>query len=103
MREKKAARPTDGPGSGSSRLGCGLLRRVLVEQGGPAELAQLQRSWRAPASGGAVARKRRPRCEGHLLLRSVHARTERGVVALCGRPSHKRYNHALFGVVLPEA
>src|SRR3712207_3114143 len=40
-REKKKARWTDAAGKGEGRLGCGLLGRVLVEQGGATEPAQL--------------------------------------------------------------
>jgi len=38
---KKKARWTDASRGGQGRLGCGLLGRVLVEQGGPTEPAQL--------------------------------------------------------------
>ncbi len=38
---KKKARWTDAAGKGEGRLGCGLLGRVLVEQGGATEPAQL--------------------------------------------------------------
>src|SRR3712207_2779118 len=100
MGEKKKARWTDTPGGGRGRLGCGLLGRVLVEQGGPAKPAQLQRSPRASASGGAVSRKRRPRSEGHLLLRALCARVGEDVAAFRGRATRKCHNQAFFGVVL---
>jgi hypothetical protein len=71
-RKKGGARPADGLGGESSGVGGGLLGGVLVEQGIPAELARLQRSPRATASGGAASRRRRARPEGHLLPRALY-------------------------------
>ncbi len=63
-----------------SRVGGGFPGRVLVEPGGPAHPEQLLRGGQAPAPHPAVGRQRRPRAEGHLLLRTLPARdsTRRG-------------------------
>jgi hypothetical protein len=63
-------------------------------------LHSFERSRRASASGGAVSRKRRPRSEGHLLLRALCARVGEDVAAFRGRATRKRHNQAFFGVVL---
>src|SRR5215217_5615772 len=77
---KKAARSTDGStdgsGPGQSRqLGGWFLGRVLVESAGLAHFEQLERAGKASSSPPEVGRQRRPRAEGHLLLRALCAPT----------------------------
>src|SRR5215217_8277604 len=82
--EKKAARPIDRLGRGPPRVGRGFSGRELVQPPGATRSGQLERSGRAPAPGGAIGRKRRPRSEGHLLLRALCAGAREGVGALRG-------------------
>src|SRR5215218_5361134 len=99
---KKAARPADGGGRWESGVGSRLPGRVLVEPGGAAHPEQLLREGGAPSHDPAVGRQRRPRPQGHLLLRALSAPDRRrDVVEVRRRQARERCNDAVPFVVRP--
>src|SRR5215208_5365551 len=96
MKEKKTSRSTDGSGRGQPRhLGGGFLGRVLVESAGIAHFEQLERAGKASSSPPEVGRQRRPRAEGHLLLRALCAPTRPDVDQVRGWEAHQFHNNAI--------
>src|SRR5829696_10485489 len=107
MKEKKAARSTDGSGQGqeSRRLGGGLLGGVLVEPGGPAHAQRLGRGGQAPSPHPTVGRQGRPQrsYESHKLLRTLPARSRSEVDQVRGREAGFLDNEALSRVERAKA
>ena len=66
-------------------------------------LSSLERGGQAPAPRPTVGRQRRPRAEGHLLLRALSARDRRDVAEVRGREAREFHNDAVPFVELREA
>src|SRR5918994_1535281 len=102
-KEKETSRPVDEFGGAQRGLGVGLRGRGLVEPPCFAHVTRLEHRRGADAPGAPIGRQRRPRSEGHLLLRALLARVGTDVAALRGWPSRKRHNDSISRLVLPEA
>jgi hypothetical protein len=104
---KKTPRPSDSPRRAPSRVGCGLLGRVLVEQQGgfaDSQVAGARKGSPSVSSSGRFPKDVTLRAEGHILLRPLSARTRRGdVVEVRGWEACEFHNHAVPFVVLREA
>src|ERR671913_710354 len=101
--EKKAARPTDGDSRRRPSVGHRLFGRMLVEPGGAAHFERLLRGERAPSHDPTVGRQRRPRAEGHILLRPLPSTARRHMDKVRRRQARELHKHAVSLVVLRGA